>query len=71
MQLLAYSLLMMTSSYSVLITALVILGACSTVCAHVSVVYMYESLRKDHFTKTYTAITMIEGVLGLSAALYF
>ena len=32
---------------------------------------MYESLRKDHFTKTYTAIAMVEGVLGLGAALYF
>ena len=70
-QTLAYTVILMTKSYALLIVSMILLGMMSTVRLQVCVVYIYESMKKEHFTKTYAAIACFEGVLGLAAVLYF
>lgn len=54
-----------------LLVSLILLGMMATVRAQVSVNFIYESMRKDHFSKTYTLVAMSEAIVGVGAVLYF
>ena len=43
----------------------------ATIRCQVSVVYFYESMTKEHYSLMYATIAMLEGFVGLGAALYF
>ena len=43
----------------------------STIRVQVSVIYFYESMSKENYGRTYAFIAMMEGVIGLTGALYF
>ena len=46
-------------------------GMVATARAQVSVIYLFESLKKDHFAKVYSLMSSIEGVIGVMSAIYF
>ena len=70
-QVLAFTVIMVTQSYRVMITALIVLGMVATARAQVSVIYLFESLTKEHFVITYAFCSCMEGVFGLLGSVYF
>ena len=70
-QVLAYTYLLYTPSYVGLIASMMLMGMTATVRAQISVVYFYESLTKESYDYFYSIVAMLEGFIGLGAALYF
>ena len=66
-----YSLLFMTHSYFVLVTAMATMGACCTLRTQISVIYFHESLSKEHFTTFFAILASFEGLIGILASIYF
>jgi len=67
----AFSLLIFTDSYHLLITGLFIMGMMSTIRVQVGVLYLYECLTRANYHKIYTIVAILEGVFGVMGALYF
>ena len=70
-QVLAFTAIMITENYRLMIAALVVLGMVATSRAQVSVIYLYESLTKEHFVTTYAICSCMEGIFGLLGSIYF
>ena len=70
-QVLAYTYLLYAPSYAGLIASMMVLGMMATIRTQVSVVYFYESMTKQNYTLMYATMAMLEGFIGLTAALYF
>lgn len=68
---LAYSMLLSTHSYTILIVSMATFGMMSTVRVQVGVNYMYESVNRSTYTTLYMIIAMGEGFIGVLASLYF
>ena len=67
----AYTLLLFSQTYELLLLSLLIIGSLLTVRVQVSVTYLYETLTRANYYTIYTAIAMTEGIVGFIAALYF
>ena len=67
----AYFVLIFSTSYELLISSLFVIGAMCTVRVQVSVVYLYEIFTRADYKTMYTVVCMFEGVAGVAAALYF
>jgi len=67
----AFTVLLTTTSYSLLILCMTTFGMMSTVRVQVGVNYMYESVKRAHYTNLYMLIAMGEGICGIAATLYF
>ena len=68
---LAFTFLLLTESYAVLIICMTTFGMMATIRVQVGVNYMYESVRRDQYTTLYSIIAMGEGICGLYATLHF
>lgn len=69
--LLAYTVLVLSTTYELLIASLFVIGTMATIRVQVSIVYLYETLTRADYLRTYTALAMFEGVAGLLSALYY
>lgn len=69
--LLAYTVLVISTTYELLIASLFVIGTMATIRVQVSIVYLYETLTRADYLRTYTALAMFEGVAGLLSALYY
>ena len=63
--------MIVTRNYVVLIASMTTFGAMSTIRAQVFIPYLYENMSKKNYTMTYAGISIIEGFVAVSAALYF
>ena len=62
---------MATENYRVMIAALVVEGMVATARAQVSVIYLFETLKKEHFGTAYAIMSSFEGIFGVLGSLYF
>ena len=69
--LLAYTTLVISTTYTLLIASLFVIGAMATIRVQVSVIYLYETLTRNDYRRVYTALAMFEGVAGVISTLYF
>lgn len=70
-QFIAYTMLITTRSYTILVIALMLMGSMATIRTQVSVVYLYEIMKKQHYTFVFSCGASIEGLVGVLASLYF
>lgn len=54
-----------------MIAALVVEGMVATARTQVSVIYLFESLKKEDFAKIYSIISSMEGIIGVFCSIYF
>ena len=57
--------------YSILIISMTVLGMLSTIRSSVLTTWLYESMKKKHFTTSFAVGFLIEGVIGLMIVYYF
>ena len=68
-ELLAFTVLLLPSIYGILIAAMTVLGLVSTIRVQISIVYLSEHLKKSNWNKVFSATSVFEASLGLTAAL--
>ena len=70
-QFIAYTMIIATRSYTVLVAALILMGTMATIRTQVSVIYLYEIMKKKHYTLVFSCGASVEGLVGVLASLYF
>jgi len=68
---LTYTVMFTSTSYSVLIGCMFVMGLMATIRVQVSVMFLYEIFSRAQYQRVYTSLAMFEGVAGVFAALYF
>ena len=63
--------MIITTSYTVLVTSIFIIGMMATIRAQVGFIYIYENMRAKHYERCAAVIGFFEGTLALIGALYF
>ena len=71
-QVLAYSVLISTENYSILIASILVLGMMSTIRVQVGTIYIYELMMKESWAPAYLILCLLgKGLAGLLAAIYY
>ena len=71
-QVLAYSVLISTENYNILIASILVLGMMSTIRVQVGTIYIYELMMKESWAPAYLILCLLgEGLAGLLAAIYY
>lgn len=60
-----------TNSFTVLVCSLILMGTMATIRTQVSIVNLYENLKRPHYTIVYAVAALFEGLMGVLASLYF
>jgi len=68
---LSFTVLLLSTTFTLLISSMFMMGAMATIRVQVSIVYLYETLKRSDYRYFYTALAIFEGVSGVGAALYF
>ena len=70
-QLIGYTVIITTNSFTVLVCSLILMGTMATIRTQVSIVNLYENLKRPHYTIVYAVAALFEGLMGVLASLYF
>ena len=67
----AFSMILLTQSYAILIVGMFTMGAASTSRIQVALLYVYESMTRANYQQVYTCAAALEAVMNIMSALYF